>query len=61
MLCGIPYMWNLNMIQMNLSVKQQQNHSRREQAGCGEGGWGRGRNGVRGCGEQMQTAAYGMD
>ena len=61
MLCGIPYMWNLNMIQMNLSVKQQQNHSRREQAGGGEGGWGRGRNGVRGCGEQMQTAAYGMD
>ena len=25
------------------------------------GGWGRGRNGVRGPGEQMQTVVYGMD
>lgn len=44
-LCGIPYVWNLNMTEMNLAVKQEQNHSRREQTRgrkAGEGGDGGG-------------------
>lgn len=53
---------DLNMTEIDLAVKQEQNHSRREQTRVRKARWwGRGRNGVRGPGEQMQTVVYGMD
>ena len=39
-LYGVTFMWNLNMTQMNLSMKQKQDHSRGEQTGGCKGGWG---------------------
>ena len=40
---SITSMWNQNMIQINLSVKQKQNHEHREQTGgCPKGATGLG-------------------
>ena len=45
LMCGIE-----NMTQMNLSMKQKQNHGHREQTGGCQGGGEGGRNRVRGWG-----------
>ena len=41
----VTYMWNLNMAQMKLSMKQKQTHGQREQTcGCQGGRGGSGMN-----------------
>ena len=50
------------MTQMNLSMKQKQNHRHREQTGgCQGGGMGWEREGVGGWGQQMWAFIYRMD